>query len=444
MAAKIFDFESIQARLKAYLKEKNQWDEILKYSDTHSLIDLQAFGEAELANYIEYCVRETKWDLALNPSSIYKASRFRGYVPQMKRSSKGYVFFSEDTAFTNPATKRVIIPKYTEVQTSGQMSFVTTEQRILEIGSVEVAIPVIQGTFISNTYNATGTGDFEYFTVTDLDMEDTFFEVSVNGVPYAKMVSIYGAAQNQLVFEVRRDSPEKTIFVFGNGRFGRKLQANDTVKILYLKSAGEEGNILAENMINKVVSQLYDTSGEFIQMFVRNIANVGLNITAKMEGGQVADDVDAIRSKALGSFVSGDRCITTQDYETQLLRSSYVKKVSVWGAWEIMKEKGLTSWDTLPTEENLIYVSGITPSGVPLSNAEQETITLELQDRKSPQAILRFVDPKVMGLHFDVSAFCLDKSVSLPELITTIDAGLQSRYSLTEMDFKENIYDSMW
>ena len=444
MAAKVFDFESIQSRLVTYLKEKELWDEILKYSDTHTLIDLQAFGEAELANYIEYCVRETKWDLALNPSSIYKGARFRGYTPQMKRSSRGYVFFSEDSSFTSPATKRVIIPKYTEVQTGGQLPFVTTEQRILEIGAVEVSAPVIQGTMISNTYEATGSGDFEYYSINDLDMEDSFFEVLVNEIPYTKITSIYGAAQSELVYEVRRESPTKTTFVFGNGRFGKKLLSGDIVRIVYLKSAGEEGNILNANIINKISSQLYDTSGEFIQMFVRNVDNTGLNISAKLDGGQEADDVDAIRSKALGSFVSGDRCITSADYETQLLRSAYVQKVSVWGAWEIMKELGLTTWDTLPTNENLVYISAISPSGIPLTNEQQEIITLELQDRKSPQAILRFVDPKVMGLHFAVRAFCLDKSVNLTDLISTIESNLQTRYSLSEMDFKENVYDSMW
>ncbi len=444
MAAKIFDFESIQARLKSYLIDKNNWDEILKYSDTHTLLDLQAFGEAELANYIEYCVRETKWDLAVNASSIYKGARFRGYNPQMKRSARGYVFFSADIDFTNPSTKRVIIPKYTEIQTGGQLPFVTTEQRILEIGAVEIAAPVIQGKMVSNLYTASGQGDFEYFKISDLDMEDSYFDVTVNNVPYTKFVSIYGAAPGELAFEVRKDNPTTTTFVFGSGRFGKKLALGDTVKITYIQSSGAEGNVLYSGMITKVSSQLYDNSGTFIQMYVKNKEKQSESISAILDGGQDEDDLNAIRSKALGSFTSGDRCITTGDYETQLLRSGYIQKVSVWGSWEIMKELGLTSWDTLPTNENLIYISAISPSGIPLTNEQQEIITLDIQDRKSPQAILRFVDPKIMGLFFTVRSFSMDKSVNLTDLTATIDAGLQIRYSLQEMDFKESIYDSMW
>ena len=358
----------------------------------------------------------------------------------MKRSARG--FSSADIEFTNPSTKGYY-SKYTEIQTGGQLPFVTTEQRILEIGAVEIAAPVIQGKMVSNLYTASGQGDFEYFKISDLDMEDSYFDVTVNNVPYTKFVSIYGAAPGELAFVVRKDNPTTTTFVFGSGRFGKKLALGDTVKITYIQSSGAEGNVLYSGMITKVSSQLYDNSGTFIQMYVKNKEKQSESISAILDGGQDEDDLNAIRSKALGSFTSGDRCITTGDYETQLLRSGYIQKVSVWGSWEIMKELGLTSWDTLPTNENLIYISAISPSGIPLTNEQQEIITLDIQDRKSHKQFSDLLTQKLWAI-FTVRSFSMDKSVNLTDLTATIDAGLQIRYSLQEMDFKESIYDSMW
>ena len=66
----------------------------------------QSIGEAlaQATSYAEYLARETKWDLAVNPSSIMSEIAFRGYIPKKPLGARGSVLVSvsSEDGTTNP------------------------------------------------------------------------------------------------------------------------------------------------------------------------------------------------------------------------------------------------------------------------------------------------------------------------------------------------------
>ncbi|MAK56592.1 MAG: hypothetical protein CML17_12240 [Pusillimonas sp.] len=117
-------------------------------------------------------------------------------------------------------------------------------------------------------------------------------------------------------------------FKFGNGIFGKKLNAGDSVLIYYIQSSGEAGiispGVLDGNNLNLYITPRFDNIG-------RNIYNNTFNFITPQQIQYLAfsntlqstnpvdiEDVESIRANASKNFQLQNRVITISDYNNFL------------------------------------------------------------------------------------------------------------------------------
>ena len=93
---KKFDSTSIETRLLDSLIQKADWKRVIEESAVRSLISTIAEGNAEIARYFEYLLRESRWDMAKNLTSLLALAPYLGYKAARKTSAIGYIYVSHD------------------------------------------------------------------------------------------------------------------------------------------------------------------------------------------------------------------------------------------------------------------------------------------------------------------------------------------------------------
>lgn len=462
-------------------------------------------GLAQATSYAEYLARETKWDLAVNESSIMSEIAFRGYMPKKPQSARGNVLvsvstedgttnpygvnFSESATWsptllydagsmiiyniagegeapnyrlyeantailtyslppngtgasywdeqTPPSHEAIILPKWFTFSSEEGFTYCTYNETTLVTDVGYASVPVIQGIPTKFTYTATGA-DFETLDILDSNFENTLYEVYVNGGLFTKIDSIYNADVEELVYEVRPTYDKNTVqFRFGNNFFGKRLNTLDLIEVYYIKTAGISGNVSTRRGVSVVaIPNQPDNSGTIFKLSVTNID--------KISGAASGDTLDNIREFAVTSFQTQQRCVTYDDYKRLLLDYPLIEKVLIWGAYEYLRDNNLDLEYYIPETENRIYVTAITTSGENLTTSEKENILLYLLPYKSPTDLIKFEDAHLINIVFNVRAYIRDRSQDLTSIAGQIQNHLVSEYSVTNMDFNEAVYETVW
>jgi hypothetical protein len=91
---KRFDQQAIKERMLAGLRVNLDWSIISENSEVDALLSEIADSEAELARYIEYLFNETKWENALNQTSLTHLGSLIGRKANRNKSAIGFVIVS--------------------------------------------------------------------------------------------------------------------------------------------------------------------------------------------------------------------------------------------------------------------------------------------------------------------------------------------------------------
>lgn len=479
-----FSFEASRARLVNSLRAKTSWAKFLPYSTNLRLVDSVAKEVDELARYDEYLTQETKWALARNRSSIVAEAAVRGYQPHRKIGATGIVWISsKEYAFADYWNNYTIygeddyvrlsdqslyrakqestnieppnsvywapvssvhqyvigIPKYTQVQTDDELVFTTTQSTQLLTSENYTKLEVTQGT--PQTFRTTATGDlFEKIFVNDDSMDDTFYEVFVNGNLYREVEDVRTEDADDRVFQVRNKLDYSGVeFMFGNGITGHKLNSGDEVVIKYTRTIGELGEVLGQGDIETVVSTLYDSKGNAIDMYCYNDESIS--------GGKEYETVESIRANGKLAFQAGERVVSATDYEVYIQDIfDFVQRVVVWGAYEQNKDDGVDLWTWIDTNENLVYVSAFTTGATPtqLSDTQKIKIIEDITDRKPPLDIMIFQDVVFVNTKINTKAYIDNTGYLLPETKTRIQNAIFDKYNITNYDFEQDIYETSY
>jgi len=278
------------------------WLEILAY-----VADLFFF-------YFDQQATETYLQTARVRSSVELIAKQFGFTPGSATSSSGVA--------TITTTGSGTIPRGFKVQASNGAQFYTTViTNVISAGPVN--IPVLQGIIVNETFAAQGLQSEEIDlkgpnVVRDLkniSPSDVSPIVTVNGNSYTLVDSfirnngedtpaIFDSLGNVIggggrVYTIAQ-RPDGTPFVsFGDGIFGRKLQAGETVAVTYRTGGGSVGNISAQTL-NTLIDSL---------PFVASVIN-----NAEFSGGADEQSIDQLRQLIPASLRTLDRAVAEQDY----------------------------------------------------------------------------------------------------------------------------------
>lgn len=444
MAIVKFDYDSVLARLKARVLSKLDGENLLLFSTNSAFLEAAAeeFADADL--YDEFLTREAVWETAQGYNSIMKQVSFYDYKPHRKVGSTGYIRVSTSKTFEGSWGTNITIPKFTQMS-GGGLTFLSKESTYLAANADYVDIPVIQGEKTEKTIEITSTAypELRYaaIVIKDPDIENSLYSVKVNGVLWTEVDSIRLATSNEdLYYTLQTLSDFSGVEItFGNGVFGKKLEYGDIITFEYLRTKGEDGNVLSGGIITSVDTSLKDESGTDVELFCTNLD--------ALVGGSDYESVESIRSTAPLSFQTGNRAISSSDYATLIKQTNLVDKVQVWGEKEINEDAGNRPGTYVEASENLIYITGITIDpetgiGLPLSESSKSLIREALNDKKGTTDILQFVDTQVVYVTFESEVYISNTKYSSEQVIGNVHNALASEYSLSEAAYKKDLYFS--
>ena len=118
--------------------------------------------------------------------------------------------------------------------------------------------------------------------------------------------------------------------------------------------------------INTVESTAYDSNGNNVRLYCTN--------TTSFIGGVDYPSLDYIREVSPKVYQTGTRASSRDDYYTILKQISYLSKVSVWGAYEVLKDQNKDPWDFIPHEENVIHLAVLDSDYEALNDTQKNEI----------------------------------------------------------------------
>jgi hypothetical protein len=446
-----YDYDSVLSRLKERTLKRLNGQNILLYSTNAAFLEACAEEFDDLSLYDEFLTRENIWDTARGTSSIMKQVNFFSYKPHRKIGSTGLIRVSTSENFDGNWAYNISLRKFTQFS-GGGLTFLTKESNFLPTSAHYVDVEVIQGELTTKTIDITQSAFpvpkgamYARLTVDDPDIENALYEVKVNGEVWTEVDDVRLAVQmpdpaKAKVYSLR-SLPDYTgvVIAFGNNMFGKSLSWGDTVEFTYLKTKGNDGNILSAGIISTVDSAITDEMGDEVTLYCRN--------TSALTGGHDYETLADIKVNAPRSFQTGNRAISSYDYQSLIKKTGTVDRVMVWGEKEINEDNGDPPGTFVPAAENLIYITGFTVdqqtlTGMTITEASQEIIREFLNDKKGTTDILQFVDTQFVYVDFKPVVWMGNNTYTPDQVRDFVHNALVAAYSINLGAYKKSLYFS--
>jgi hypothetical protein len=446
-----YDYDSVLARLKERTLQKLNGQNILLFSTNAAWLEAVAEEFDDLSLYDEFLTRENVWDTARGTSAIMKQVNRFGYKPHRKIGSTGLMRVSASKTFDGNWAYNISFPKFTQFS-GGGLTFLTKDSNFLPISTNYVDVEVIQGELTTKIFNITQSAFpvpkgamYARLIVEDPDIENSLYEVKVNGEVWTEVDDVRLAVQTDDSTKAKvyslRTLPDYAgvVIAFGNNMFGKSLSWGDIVEFTYLKTKGNGGNILSAGIVNVVDSTITDEMGTEVVLYCRN--------PSALTGGQGYEALADIKVNAPRSFQTGNRAISSYDYQSLIKKTGTVDRVMVWGEKEINEDNGDPPGTFVSAAENLIYITGFTVdqqtlTGMTITEANQEIIREFLNDKKGTTDILQFVPTQFIYVNFKPVVW-MENNVYTPDQVRDyVHNALVAAYSINVGEYKKSLYFS--
>jgi hypothetical protein len=446
-----YDYDSVLARLKERTLQKLDGQNILLFSTNAAWLEAVAEEFDDLSLYDEFLTRENIWDTARGTSSIMKQVNFFNYRPHRKIGSTGLIRVSTSEYFNGNWAYNISFPKFTQFS-GGGLTFLTKEANFLPTSANYIDVEVIQGELTKKSIDITQSAFpapkgaiYAQLTIEDPDIENSLYDVKVNGEVWTEVDDVRLAVQTSNPAKAKIYSLRSLLdyagimLTFGNNMFGKSLEWGDIVEFSYLKTKGNDGNILSAGIINTVDSATTDETGSEVVLYCRN--------PSALTGGQGYEVLADIKVNAPRSFQTGNRAISSYDYQSLVKKTGTVDRVMVWGEKEINEDNGDPPGTFVPAAENLIYITGFTVdqqtlTGMIITEVNQEIIREFLNDKKGTTDILQFVDTQFVYVDFKPIVWMANNVYTPDQVRDFVHNALVAAYSINVGTYKKSLYSS--
>ena len=342
-----FDAVSLKEYIIDRLNENEKFtDQKFDGSNLAAVIDIIAYSYHVLLFYLNNTAAEVNFDQASLYENMNKIVKLIGYKPAGKQTS---IVPLAATASTSLAAGNYTIKKYSYFIAEGiqynftsDVSFTKTTGASETIQEISDDVILYQGT-IQEYPDYTSQGEkFEVLPIVvkniidkddDKFIADNTISVYVKEIDsgkyykYTETDSLYLNTSVDRVYEVRLNENGYYELKFGNGIFGRTLEAGDIVSANYILSDNVKG-IITKNVINGNTLFIYDSARQR-QIFTDTYANKDETVFVDVANSSLitfnnpqasstlspAETVEQIRENAPKIFSSQLRLVTSNDYE---------------------------------------------------------------------------------------------------------------------------------
>lgn len=361
-----FDALSLKSLIVSRLNQSNIFtDQNFEGSNISAIIDIIAYSYHTLLFYLNRTGAESTFTTAELYENINKIVKLIGYNPIGNQTSI-LPFLANANEQLPPET--YTIPRYSYFTINGtyysfnqDVTFTKPNSGAVQLTDLQDSNLLYQGIFTEYpSYIATGE-PFEVITMVVVDNNNNNITIDhfntevyvkdnsvINPVweKWSSTQSLFLERSNALRYEIRLNENERYEIKFGNNVNGKKLNPGDEVAIYYLKSNGSQGEV-GPGLLNN--NQLFFFSSNRFNQIKTDTTPINLNVISRQQAQQITfsnidpstpftprEPVADIKNNAINTFRSQYRLITTDDYETYVMRnySNIVGSVKVANNWD--------------------------------------------------------------------------------------------------------------
>jgi hypothetical protein len=374
-------------------------------------------------------VNESFLDSATLRENVVSLARNIGYTPRSRTCAKAQVTI---TGTTTEDTPTITIPaglvcvgtandtSYTfsipENITTKVVNGSVTFNKIDSSGNV-TGIDIYQGTFLTKTFTVDGSLD-QRFILNNPNIDTSTISVYVKGVQDSGLGIKYSLVDNILninstseIYLIQEVQDEKYEIIFGDGRFGKKLENNAVITVHYIVTDGKDGNGASQFTFQ---STLKTSSGAPTTL---NGATVTTN--QRSQNGAEIEEINSIKYFAPKIYSSQYRAVTARDYEA-IIKKIYpdTESVAIVGGEELD-----------PPEYGTVSISIKPKNGTYVSSFNKEQIANKLKQYSVSGINQKIIDLKILYVEIDSSVYYNSSQVSAEESLKTKVFNSLTEYS---------------
>tara|TARA_Y100000593_G_scaffold16106_1_gene31787 strand:+ start:4826 stop:6652 length:1827 start_codon:yes stop_codon:yes gene_type:complete len=395
------DFDTIKTNLATFLKASSEFSDYnFEGSGMSAILDVLAYNTHYLSFYLNMVANEMFLDSATERDSVVSIAKQLGYLPSSATASAITVTLDMITTDTTNGVAQgtvITIPKhskFTAAKDGKTYNFVTLNEYTSAAAPSNnttsfsvTGVKIHEGTWISTDY-ITDPNNVEqrFLLAKNTDLSSLTVEVlasatsstSTKYTQYSDISTLTSTSTHYFLEEV--ESGQYRVR-FGDGVFGKKLDAANVVRLGYLVTSGngDANNIGA-----------YETSSNRAFTITSPISNIGTTVVKALEtkeytkGGKAPETVDSIKFLAPKSFQTQKRIVTVNDYKTYITNNyANADSVMVWGGE-----------DNDPPQYGKVFVSVKPTTGLTLTDTDKNEIKTDILSKNKVLCIqTEIVDP---------------------------------------------------
>ena len=423
------DFDQIRTSIKDYLRANSTFTDFdFEGSNFSVLIDTLAYNTYITAFNSNMVVNESFLDSATIRENVVSLARNIGYVPKSRTAARAVVSFSvQPTSTTSTVTLQAGL--VCTGSTNGSSYIFSIPDNTTATVSNGVALfnnlTITQGTFLRKQFTVDGSLD-QKFILDNSFIDTSTIRVYVKGVgdtglgnPYTLVDNIFEVDSNSKIYLIQEVKDEKYELLFGDGRFGKKLENNAVITVTYIITDGKEGN----------GANSFAFAGTFKnQSDIVEIPKNTITVTTKQsaQNGSEIESIDSVRRFAPRLYASQYRAVTARDYESIIKSKIYpeTESVSVVGGEELN-----------PPQYGQVFISIKPKNGTFISEFNKQQIKNKLNQYTVSGINTQIIDLKILYVEIDSSIYYNYSQVSsVEDLKTNIIKSLNSYAESTDLN----------
>ena len=430
------DFDQIKTQIKDYLRANSNFTDFdFEGSNMSVLIDTLAYNSYITAYNSNMVANEVFIDSATLRENVAALARNVGYTPRSKQAATAKVSFFVDTSTYSvqplTLTLKAGIVAVSNTFASENYSFaimndvtVPVVDEIATFSNVEIK----EGSYLTKTFTYRETGDdvpIEKFILPNDGIDTSTIKVTVSPNSTAtNLKTIYKLTNNivdvtntSLIFLLQEVADEKYEILFGDGKFGKKLEDSNFITVNYISTNGLDANGVDSFTFT---GNIEDNTGVVVTEGISLLTS-----TQKAENGASIESVQSIKKYAPLVYSAQNRAVTADDYKAIVTKIySNTESVSVYGGE-----------DTSPPQFGRVFISIKPKNGKYLSQIEKIELKNKLKRYTVAGILPQLIDLKYLFVEMDTSAYYnANATNSVNALRTAITTTLNTYSKSSELN----------
>jgi hypothetical protein len=425
------DFDQIKTSIRDYLRSNSNFSDYdFEGSNLSTIIDILAYNTYITSYNANMISNEVFIDSATLRENVVSLAKNIGYLPKSTTSARARISFFVNTinasTQSNALTlKKGVICTSPSSTSSGSISsytFCTLDDitvPVIDNIALFEDIEIYEGTFISTNFLVDPLNKNQKFILDNANIDTSTIKVSVKDTQqssvkrnFAFTDDLGSAKSTSRVYFLQEIEDERYEILFGDGIFGRKLEAGNYIEVSYLISNGSSANRISNFSF---LGRILDDSNRIIQ------GDFSLITTNQIsDGGQEKESISSIKKYAPRVYSAQNRAVTNLDYES-IIRKIYPEtdSVTAYGGEELD-----------PPQYGKVFIAIKPKYGETfLSNTVKNNILNDLKKYSVAGILPQIIDLKYLYIETDSDVY-YDKNLTLNvnDLSTTIKQNI-SNYS---------------